>query len=372
MRVAIANVSDYNYAGVRQGLDEVLTELGGIAAFINPGDKVLIKPNMVDGASPDRAVTTHPEVIRAVIRVLSEMGAIAVVGDSPGVIPCYKAAERSGILAVCQEEKIQLLPFTQTTELVFPAGRTLKKVVLAGEIKEVDKIISLAKMKTHTLMGVTGAVKNLFGFIVGPQKAQFHLRMKNRTDFAAMLIDLNELIKPVLYIVDGIVGMEGDGPRNGLPKRTGIILAGANGYAVDLVMADKMGFPAEKMPIAAQALIWGLSPRLADVEVIGTGREAQFTYINPRTWESLDSHLPGWLVNFFQNQLTACPVVNESCIACGCCLRHCPPQAMFAIDGKVRIDYDRCIRCYCCQELCPYNAIKLKDGLLLRAVRQIW
>ena len=371
-KVAVVKVNSYNYNEVEGGLKEALDLLGGITAFVKPGNRVLIKPNMVDGLTPDKAATTHPEFVRAVICAVREIGATPVVGDSPGVLSCQRAAEKCGILAVCQEENVELLPFKEITELTYPSGKIIKKASVAQDLLTIDKVISLAKMKTHTLMGVTGAVKNLFGVIVGPHKAQYHLRMRKRSDFAAMLVELNEMVKPVLYLVDGIIGMEGDGPRNGKPIGTGIIIAGTNGYAVDLVMADKMGFPAEKMPVSVQALLRGLSPRLTDIEVVGSGKAEQFNYLEPRTLEFLDGRLPSWLVNFGQNQLTARPISTDICTACGRCIRHCPPQAMSVDKGKVQIDYDLCIRCYCCQELCPNDAIRLQDGMLLSLVKRIW
>lgn len=226
MKVAVVKAKDYSYQEVERGLSEALMLIGGLAERVNSGDRVLIKPNMLEGLAPEKAVTTNPEVIRAVIREVKQMGATAVVGDSPGSMSTLKAAEKCGILAVCREEGVELCSFTTAVEIPHPSGLTIKKFLLAQPLTEVDKVISVAKMKTHTFMGITGATKNMFGFIVGMQKAQFHLRMQARREFAAMLIDLAKLVNPVLSIVDGIVGMEGNGPRNGRPVKAGVILAG--------------------------------------------------------------------------------------------------------------------------------------------------
>lgn len=371
-KVVVEQVLHYEYTAVEAGLHKALDLLGGLTQFINQGDRVLIKPNMLEAVGQELAVTTHPEVLRSVIRAVRQAGAVPLVGDSPGIGSCVRAAEKCGILAVCKQENAELLLFDQSVEVAMPAGTILKKISLAREFTQVDKIISLAKMKTHTFMGVTGAVKNLFGFIVGPQKAQFHLRMRENTNFAAMLVDLNEAIKPTLYIVDGIVGMEGNGPRNGTPKATGILLAGCNGFAVDLVMADKMGFKAEKMPVAARALKLGISPRLTDITVVGSGKAVRAAYQEPRTLESLDGRLPAWIVRFFRSQLTNRVAIDEHCTACGRCVSHCPPQAMRIVNNRTLVDQDKCIRCYCCQELCPHDAVILDAGLLLKMVRRIW
>jgi len=367
----MARAETYDQAAITAGISEVLNSLGGITRFVSPGEKILLKPNMLEGLPPDKAVTTHPEVVRALIREVKKAGGVPVVGDSPGHGATRKVAAKCGILAVCEQEEVPLLDFDAVTEVAVPQGVTVKKLVLAKSVFEVDKIISVAKMKTHSFTTITGAVKNTFGCIVGADKAQFHLRMKKRNDFAGMLVDLVRLVNPALFIVDGVVGMEGYGPRNGQPKPVGLLLGGTNGFAVDLAMAMVMGFEAEKMPVAIHALKLGLVPPLAELELIGSGRDIRSQFLPPRNMESLEGRLPAWLVNIGQYQLTARPEIDDTCVGCGRCAEHCPPQAMTIVDGKMRIDYDTCIRCYCCQELCPENAVQLKSGLVLKAAKQL-
>lgn len=371
MRVAIARAGTYEPAAVASGVSEVLTALGGMASFVRPGERVLIKPNMLEGLPPEKAVTTHPEIVRAVIREVKSAGGTPLVGDSPGVGGTIKAAAKCGILAVCNEEDVPLVPFDTTVEVSVPQGTTVKRLVLAKSVLEADKIISVAKMKTHSFTGVTGAVKNLFGCIVDTDKAQFHLRMKERKPFAGMLVDLARLVNPVLAIVDGIVGMEGNGPRNGHPKPAGVILGGADCFAVDQVMAAVMGLPTASLPVNVHARQLGLGADLADIEVVGSGREVRLSFIPPHNLESLEGRIHPWLVKLGRSQLTTRPVITAGCVGCGRCAEHCPPQAMTVISGRVKIDYSRCIRCYCCQELCPADAVRLEDSLLLQTVRRI-
>jgi uncharacterized protein (DUF362 family)/Pyruvate/2-oxoacid:ferredoxin oxidoreductase delta subunit len=371
VKVAAIKADTYDEQVVASAMKELLDELGGIAEFIKPGDKVLIKPNMLDAVKKELAVTTHPEIVRAMIRQVKGAGGVPLVGDSPGVSSTVKAAEKCGILQVCQQEDAELIPFTERVEVPFAEGTTVKKFILAKVYSQVDKVISLAKMKTHSFMGVTGGVKNLFGLMVGTDKAQFHLRMKKRSDFAAMLVDLAQVVKPVLYIVDGIVGMEGHGPRNGNPKQANILLGGTNGFAVDLVMAEVMGYKGENMPITATALSLGLSPRMKEIEIIGSGKDIRYQFASPRNLESMDNRLPKPVVDFFQNQLTAKPVVADHCIRCERCAAHCPPKAIRMMANKAVIDYKKCIRCYCCQELCPENAVELHNGFLLQVIRWV-
>lgn len=369
-KVAAVKSDSYDPHIVQQAITDLLAHLGGMSQFIQPGDRVLVKPNMLEAVEKGLCVTTHPELVRAVIREVKKVGAIPVVGDSPGTSGTLKAAEKCGILAVCNEENVELVPFDDTVELAFPDGVTMKRFVVARRLTEVDKVISLAKMKTHTFMGATGATKNLFGFIVGMQKAQFHLRMQARQEFAAMLIDLANCVKPVLSIVDGIVGMEGNGPRNGNVVKAGVILGGTNCFAVDVVMAEMMGFKPEQLPLTTLALERGLTPSFIDIELTGSARDLRFRFVEPHSLQSLEDRVPKWIAKFGRSQLTARPEIALTCIGCGRCAAHCPPKAMTIVKGRAEIDYGKCIRCYCCQELCPCDSVRLQEGLLLRLAKR--
>ena len=368
--VAVVKAESYDNRVVENAMTEALSRLGGMEQFIKPGETVLLKINMLEGLPPDKAVSTHPEVVRALIQTVKACGAIPRVGDSPAISTTEKAAEKCGIAAICREENTELIPFRDTVAIAFSDGHLVHRFTIAQAVRAADKVISVAKMKTHSLTGVTGAVKNLFGCIVGPDKAQFHLRMKRQEDFAAMLVDLAGLINPVLYIVDGIIGMEGRGPRNGTPVAGGVLLAGANGFAVDLVMANIMGLSDHHLPVAARALELRLTPQLSALVVTGGGRDIRHHFQAAQSYSSLDHRLPKALVAFARNRLTALPEVDEHCIACGRCVEHCPPQAISIKDGRAYIDYDACIRCYCCQELCPANAVCLRESKLLQLVRR--
>lgn len=370
MKLIAAKADSYDFQTVEQGIKENLANLGGLDQYIKPSDKVLLKPNLVEGMPPDKGVNTHPEVMRALIREVRAVGAIPLVGDSPGVSSTRKAAEKCGLLRVCQEEGVDLLDFGESMEVSHPQGLVLKKLHIAKAFTQADKVISVAKLKTHTFMGITGATKNLFGFIVGMQKAQFHLRMQKRQEFAGMLIDIAHVIKPVLSIVDGIVGMEGNGPRNGSPVHAGVLLAGENCFAVDVAMASIMGFNPDDIPLTALALKQGLTPPLAELDLAGTAQDLRLSFVEPRSMKSLEDRVPKWVAELGRSQLTACPEIAVNCIGCGRCAAHCPPKAMTVSGGKVQINYDKCIRCYCCQELCPENAVHLEEGQLLKLVRR--
>jgi len=211
----------------------------------------------------------------------------------------------------------------------------------------------------------------LFGFVVGTGKAQFHLRMNQRRDFAAMLVDLSLAVKPCLFIIDGIIGMEGRGPRNGNPIHLGALLAGTNGFAVDMVMSRLMGFPVNKLPVTARAMELGLVPALTEIEIVGSAKDRIVPCKAPRNIESLDERVPAWMANFGRAQLTAKPVIDKNCVGCGRCEAHCPPKSITIRNARSEINYSSCIRCYCCQELCPHDAVLLEEGILLRMIKKI-
>ena len=370
--VAVVKAINYDFATVEKAINDSIDLIGGWGNYIQKGDKVLIKPNMLTAVLPQKAVTTHPEVVRAVIRAVKKLGAYPSVGDSPGIDNIKTTAQKTGILKVCEEENVEFIFFKDSAKYSCPNGRFVKHFDLVDKLAQFDKIISVAKMKTHVFMGVTGAVKNLFGCIVGTNKARFHLRMQKHSDFAHVMVDLYYTIKPTLNIIDGISAMEGQGPMSGDIVNPKIIIAGKNGFAVDLVMADKMGFKAENMPIASAGIEDGRAIRLNQIEVVGSGKAEQFDFAKPHTYKSMqDTYVPSFVLHLGQNQLTSKPVINSKCIGCGRCSQHCPPKAITIKEKRANIDYKKCIRCYCCQELCEYQGVDLKDGIILKLLKYL-
>lgn len=364
-KVSIVKTLNYDMAEVERGVRAAVDLAGGMAAFVKPGQLVLVKPNMLESGHRDFLVTTHPEVVRAVLRLVKEAGGMPLVGDSPAFESTQKVAEKTGIMAVCREEGARLVSFDETCRVSYAAGKMAQGFSLAKACVEVDVVVSVAKMKTHSLTGITGAVKNLFGAVVGGEKAQYHLRMQKHADFAAWLVDLAECLRPVVSIVDGVRAMEGQGPRNGTAYEAGVVLAGANPFAVDAAMGRLMGFAGGRLPVELEAVQRGLG-NLENLELLGDGRDLALNFAPPHTYEKLDEVVPSWLAAVARRELTAWPVVDAAtCIRCGRCVAHCPPQAM-ELGSQVLIDRNRCIRCYCCQELCPVDAVQLKKGCLLR------
>ena len=225
--VSLTKVPDYDRGKMGEALERLLEPLGGMAAFVLPGERVLLKPNMLYGKAPECAVTTHPEVLRAVIDLVKNAGGVPLVGDSPGFGDIRKVAEKSGLLQVCTDTGAELVEFAEAVEV---AGTGLfKRLELARPYLEADRVINLPKLKTHEMMTMTCAVKNLFGAVVGHAKAGWHLKAgADREMFARMLLEIYLLRKPDLTIVDAITAMEGNGPGSGDPVHVGLLLAGVN------------------------------------------------------------------------------------------------------------------------------------------------
>ncbi len=370
--VCLRRHTGYDRSTLRAAIEELLAPLGGMKAFVRPGQTVLLKPNMLAGKAPARAVTTHPEIVRAVIELVREAGGTVRVGDSPGLGNPRQVARKCGILQVIEDAGADFAPFA-TSVAVHLAGGTFHQLELARDILEADVIINLPKLKTHQMMGLTCAVKNLFGAVVGMRKPQLHLQAgTDKAFFARMLLDLADRVAPALTIVDGITGMEGNGPGNGDPVALGLLLAGRDPVAVDTVAATLLGLKEDTVwtwRVAREESRPG--SRLADIAWHGPPpadlRPARF---RPARQTDVNFGLPTWLKKRLKRSLTAYPaIVHPKCVRCGHCVRHCPPAAM-ALDAKVAIDLDRCIRCFCCQELCPHAAIDTRQGTLLKLVER--
>ncbi len=366
--VSLQALPDYNPERVREALHLLLEPLGGIGHYIKPGQRVLIKPNLLSGKSPEKAVTTHPEIVQQVILLAQGAGGIVSVGDSPGIGKAESVARKCGILAVVEATGARFAPFEESVPISLDAG-TFHHLEVAKEALEADIIINLPKLKTHQMMGYTGAVKNLFGLVVGMRKARLHLQAgTDKAFFALMLLELAERFKPALSIMDAVVGMEGDGPGSGDPVQLGALLASPHPVALDTVATTMVNLPEQRVwiqLIARQTGRQGVS--LDELELLGVPIETlQTTRFRPAKNADVNFGLPTPVKNLLKNAITAQPEIDQACQRCGDCVKHCPPQAMTLDVNGVKIDYGRCIRCFCCQELCPHNAITTQQGLLLR------
>jgi uncharacterized protein (DUF362 family)/NAD-dependent dihydropyrimidine dehydrogenase PreA subunit len=346
---------EYRADKVAAFLERGLTALG-LDDSIKTGDRVLLKPNLVTARTPEKAVTTHPEIIRGVAMVLRDCGARLFLGDSPGFGSLERCLERSGIGAVLREMDITPVSFDREEVIHEPDHLVAKRLPLAVAAFAYDRVVNLPKLKTHSMMEITLAVKNLFGFVIGLNKAGWHLRAgHDRRLFARIMIDIHQQVAPAWNLVDGIVGMEGEGPTSGRPRACGLLALGADALQLDYLIEKWVGFSSPS-PLSREALELGLLP----AEVFSAGGPAATEPLYPRLQPAPGSGspaLPGhrlWRKIFVRR-----PKITPSrCRRCGVCVEHCPAGAMSLANEKINIRYRDCISCYCCQELCPYGAVK--------------
>lgn len=367
-QVFLQHCDSYDYGRVRTAVLSLLEPFGGIGTFVRPGERVLLKPNMLSAKHPDQAVTTHPTLVRVVSELAREAGGRVMIGDSPGIGGFQRVAEKSGIAQAAEQSGAELVEFTATVDL--PGSGTFRRITVAKTYWEADKIINLPKLKTHEMMTMTCAVKNLFGAVVGAEKAGWHLKAgSSREQFARLLLEIYLLKKPVLNIVDAIVAMEGNGPGSGDPIHVGALIAGVNPVAVDAMAARLAGIPAELLYVEREAQKMGLSGTTRD-EVENGGADLESFRIRPfRLPGGLDVQfgLPKFVSTILKRQLTAFPIADrQSCLLCGVCRDACPPRAIEIKNSALSVDQERCIRCWCCRELCPHDAMQIHRGVVLK------
>lgn len=375
-RVSVARCPDYDPDRVEAAFAAVLAPLGGMAAFVKPGDRVLVKPNLLASRAPGGAVTTHPAVVRAALRAVQAAGGEPVLGDSPGgrnTRENYAALLRRTELATVLEEcGVEAVFFDEpTAEIPSPSGRVYRRFRVGEAVAGADAIVSLSKFKTHQLTLLTGAVKNCFGYIPGVAKAEYHLHTgQDPRRFAALLLDLYLARPPVLSVMDAVLGMEGNGPSNGTPREVGLLLAAPHAPDLDYVEALLMGFDPLEVPTVAEAAERGLGPRsAAELEVLGVPvDEARMPDFKRPAAHAL-ARIPAPLLAAVSRLFAVRPRVDaERCRRCGACVENCPPGAIEVTDGVPRIRTADCIRCFCCQELCPADAIVVDRPLVRRLI----
>lgn len=332
----------------------LLGPLGGMNRYVHKGERVLLKTNLLIPSEPKNAVVTHPTVIQALAESILKTGAVPYIGDSPSgqftKRRLEKAYTKSGLAAVAQDLGIELSYDTGVTKIEIPNGKVLKKTLFCDYVLNAEKIIAVPKIKTHAYMIMTLATKIMYGAVPGLTKAKYHSLFIRRASFADMLLDVLSVKKPDLIIMDGVMGMQGDGPSGGTPVDLGVLLAAEDAFAMDLSVCDLLGIEPIRIPTLRQAKLRHQWPS-----------EMTYPLLTPQEVRYTDFRLPSsarTLITGSKNHHQH-PRPTERCTACGQCVEICPKHAIGIKNNIAVVDYSKCIACYCCHEICPYKAIKL-------------
>ncbi len=378
-QVSIVRCNSYQQEKVDDAVRKSVELIGGLNKIVHPQDKVLLKVNVLNADPPEKAVTTHPAVLKAVIRLVKEAGGKPVVGDAPGI--AYKDAEKAwqitGLKKAAEEEGAEVVTFRWARQVESSFSKKVPYLHIAREALDADVVISIPKLKTHSFALFTGAIKNLYGTIPGFRKKELHARAPKPRDFARLMADILFTIHPALAIMDGIIGMEGNGPAAGSPRKVGLVLASRDLVALDAVASSIIGYDPLDVDIIRIAAEKGLGvAELGKIDVKGTDLEKvkldDFELVS--NINTLLNKIPSFLLfigRFVAPYLLKVePEINrERCTGCGICIEHCPTGAARLSSRVPEINRKKCIKCFCCQEFCPQKAVEIKYSWLARKLR---
>ena len=372
--LSVASCVDYAPEHCQAALQAVLAPLGGLD-WVHPGMRIGIKANLVSMLRPERAGTTHPALLAALSAQLRARGAEVVIGDSPGGLYNYTYVNRiytaTGMRTIAD---VQLNEDFSVKTAQMPQAWRAKTFSYTGYLDQCDAIINFCKLKTHGMMGMSAAAKNLFGVVPGTMKPEYHFRYPDPMDFAHMIVDLDEYFCPRLNLVDAVVGMEGNGPTSGTPRQVGCLVAGTSAHAVDLLCAALIGLPVDRIPTLRAAQERLLIPDsvetleiagdwrrflIPDYKLLPGNKDTKFAGTG-----GVFGRIRSWLM---QQAVGAEPVLKKhGCVGCAVCKKVCPAAAIQMEQKRPKIDRRKCIRCFCCQEFCPEGALEVRRKPIAR------
>ncbi len=366
--VAIVRCNDYTGSLVWEAVKKAVDLLGGINNFVKPESRVLVKPNLLMAKEPEFGITTHPEVVRGVVKILKGINCKVFIGDGPSVWGGQaenvdQVYERTGVARVCQEEGAELVKFDKR--------QWRDKFPLTTWLDNCDYLVSIPKFKTHELTTLTGAIKNLFGLVSDTYKTELHRKYFEPAEFSDMLVDVYERVRPSLTVIDGIMAMEGDGPAtSGKLHEAGLVLAAADCVALDSVLALIMGLEPLDVLTTKEAARRGLgTAEPGSIQILGERLEDVIEKSFELPQSSLRRKIPRPLIGIIRHLISFYPKVEyRNCIRCGSCIKACPKMVISMKNERINIDYSGCISCFCCQEVCPASAIKVKKGVLAKLI----
>lgn len=343
-------------------------EMLGILKDMHSDLKVVIKPNLIMAKTPDIPVTTHPLVIKCVVRWLREHGVknITLAESSGGL---YTAEHMKNIYRTCgmkalEPDLVLNMDFSART-IYCPEGFANHSFHIITPIAEADYIINICKLKTHGMTGYSGGIKNLFGVIPGLEKPQMHYRWPDIDNFSHMLLELAQTVNPQLTIIDAIDAMEGNGPTGGTSHPLHMLLAARDFYTQDYFAAGLMKLDPMNIVMIRQAVEMGLA-KPNDLQLLGDEIPEGLTPFQLPDTQKLDfsGKIPSWLLPIAKRLLRSYPQLNrELCVGCGKCAESCPAHVITIKNRKAQFRKKGCISCFCCQEMCPMKAIEIRKAL---------
>ena len=372
-KVWLSRCGGYSPEELLRQVEELFTALG-VWDEIQPGMTVVIKPNLVMSSKPEAAIATHPALVAAVGKCVQKAGGQVLIVESPGgpyTPAAMKAVFRGcGYTDMAKECGFTLYTECKSQEVSLPGAKRCRQLSVVEPFLTRDYLIDLCKLKTHSMVGFSGAVKNLFGTVPGLQKPELHCRFPEKQPFSEMLVDLCDFLKPDLCIVDGILAMEGNGPTGGRPRQLGVLGASKSPYALDVCAATMVGIQPESVLMLQDAHQRGLGPIAPEEcqlvkEQIASLAQPDFLKAEASSTDFID-RLPKGLRPLAKKVATPRPKIREKeCVGCGKCAESCPQHTIRIRDGKAKIDYKNCIRCFCCHEMCPKHVIDIRRWSLL-------
>jgi uncharacterized protein (DUF362 family)/NAD-dependent dihydropyrimidine dehydrogenase PreA subunit len=369
-KVAIRKIDHYDVDEVYAGIKDFLKS--NRTCRLDSAKTVLLKPNLLGSFTPDKAVTTHPVVMEAIIRYLLEQKKEIWIADSPGgTVNLNQVWQSSGLSALAEKYPVKLLNLSSFgVQEISLNGMKLK---VSKVIWEADAIISVSKYKTHSMMAFTGAVKNLYGLVPGLVKSEYHKQYPETGEFAHLLATLYKAIKHRVcyHIMDGIVGMDGAGPSAGNPRNFGLLFGSTSAPALDYLAATMMGFKLQQVPYMHEVLHDdGILPSRITYPI--SFRQFSFENVDLKTATLRSmamSYVPGFVRYAFNKLYNYYPLITPDCKKCLICVKSCPVETIkVGKDGIPVIIKDKCIRCLCCHEMCPHHAIIIEKTALAKLI----
>lgn len=366
-KVAAVLCSTYELEKVYQGVLEALNRIG---SRVPENKTVLIKPNLMAQNKPEQHTITHFAIIDAICRILDEHNCKILIGDSSAFYQkgiTIKAFETSGYRAVAEKYAARLVAFEKQPLVKINTGLSgiMKELYIPRVLLDADMVINACKLKSHGSMRLSGALKNMFGCLPGGYKQKMHLWTKNELELADIMLDIHDIVKPSVSIMDAVYGLDGGPTALGRPVHTSRILAAENAAALDIIACKMIGYEPDEVELLVCALKRHMIKSFEDVELLGDIDPLRFKHLlkGPFSEDKGKNSI-------FVTETYITPQIDRlDCNRCGHCVEICPVQAISFMKGKVEVDPDRCINCCRCLYECPIDAIKVSCSSLNKLIR---